>query len=98
MLIESAKLAPYWNPQLEALHEQELTLGNPNRATLSVARKLVEYMLAVERQGHVSDEPYLYAHSRREDQMAVCENLVCRIPGCLRRHLRPDTANGCMVT
>ena len=50
MLIEAAKLAPRWNPQLAALHEKELNRGNRNRATLAVARKLVEYMLAVERQ------------------------------------------------
>ena len=50
MLIEAAKLAPHWNPQLAALHEKELNRGNRNRATLAVARKLVEYMLAVERQ------------------------------------------------
>ena len=50
MLIEAAKLAPHWNPQLAALHEKELTRGNRNRATISVARKLVEYMMAVERQ------------------------------------------------
>lgn len=50
MLIEAAKLAPHWNPQLAALHEKELIRGNRNRATLAVARKLVEYMLAVERQ------------------------------------------------
>jgi len=50
MLIEAAKLAPRWNPQLAALHEKELIRGNRNRATISVARKLVEYMMAVERQ------------------------------------------------
>jgi transposase len=50
MLIEAAKLAPRWNPQLAALHEKELNCGNRNRATMAVARKLVEYMLAVERQ------------------------------------------------
>lgn len=50
MLIEAAKLAPHWNPQLAALHAKELTRGNRNRATLSVARKLVEYIMAVERQ------------------------------------------------
>jgi transposase len=50
MLIEAAKLAPRWNPQLAALHEKEVNQGNRNRATISVARKLVEYMLAVERQ------------------------------------------------
>jgi len=50
MLIEAAKLAPRWNPQLAALHEKEVNQGHRNRATISVARKLVEYMLAVERQ------------------------------------------------
>ena len=50
ILIEAAKLAPRWNPQLAALHDKELKKGNRNRATLAVARKLVEYMLAVERQ------------------------------------------------
>jgi transposase len=50
MLIEAAKLAPRWNPQLAALHEKELLRGNRNRATISIARKMVEYMLAVERQ------------------------------------------------
>jgi len=50
ILIEAAKLAPRWNPQLAMLHEKELARGNHNRATLAVARKLVEYMLAVERQ------------------------------------------------
>lgn len=50
ILIEAAKLAPRWNPQLAAVHEKELLRGNRNRATLAVARKLVEYMMAVERQ------------------------------------------------
>ena len=50
MLIEAAKLAPRWNPHLAAIHEKELKNGHRNRATLAVARKLVEYMLAVERQ------------------------------------------------
>jgi transposase len=49
ILIEAAKLAPHWNEQLAALHEKELARGNRNRATLAVARKLVEYMLAVDR-------------------------------------------------
>jgi transposase len=61
MLIESAKLAPRWNPQLAALHEKEAARGNRNRATLAVARKLVEYMLAVERQGKDFESPKLAA-------------------------------------
>jgi len=56
MLIEAAKLAPYWNPQLAALHERELARGNRNRATLAVARKLVEYLLAVDRRGRPFEE------------------------------------------
>jgi len=49
MLIEAAKLAPRWNPQLAALYARELARGNRNRATLAVARKLVKYILAVDR-------------------------------------------------
>jgi transposase len=48
-LIEAAKLAPHWNEQLALLHEKESARGNKNRATLVIARKLVEYMLAVDR-------------------------------------------------
>jgi transposase len=51
MLIEAAKIAPMWNPQLAALYEKELGKGNRNRATLAVARKMVEFMLAVDRRG-----------------------------------------------
>lgn len=51
VLIEAAKLAPRWNRQLAALHERELARGNCNRATLAVARKLVAYLLAVDKSG-----------------------------------------------
>jgi len=50
-LIEAAKLAPRWNPQLAAVHAQELERGHRNRATLAVARKLVGYLLAVDKSG-----------------------------------------------
>jgi transposase len=51
VLIEAAKLAPRWNPQLAALHAKQLELGHRNRATLQVARKLVAYLLAVDKSG-----------------------------------------------
>ena len=51
VLIEAAKLAPRWNRQLAELHEQELKRGHRNRATLEVARKLVAYLLAVDKSG-----------------------------------------------
>ncbi len=49
VLIEAAKLAPRWNPQLAEVHERENAKGNRNRATLAVARKLVAYMMAVDK-------------------------------------------------
>jgi transposase len=49
VLIEAAKLAPRWNEQLAEVHAKELTKGNRNRATLAVARRLVAYMMAVEK-------------------------------------------------
>jgi transposase len=51
VLIEAAKLAPRWNPQLAALHARQLERGHANRATLQVARKIVAYLLAVDNSG-----------------------------------------------
>jgi hypothetical protein len=48
-LIEAAKIAPLWNSQLAAVHERELKKGNRNRATLAVARRMVAYMMAVDK-------------------------------------------------
>jgi transposase len=49
VLVEAAKLAPRNSPELAMVRDRELERGNPNRATLAVARKMVCYMLAVER-------------------------------------------------
>ena len=49
ILVEAAKIAPHWNQQLAIVHDRELEKGNRNRATLAVARRLVSYMLAVDR-------------------------------------------------
>ena len=52
ILVEAAKLAPRWNPQLAAVYEKEVARGsNRNEATLAVARKLVSYMLCVDKSG-----------------------------------------------
>jgi transposase len=51
ILIEAAKLAPRYNPQLAAVHQRTLERGNRNRATLAVARKLVAYLMAVDKSG-----------------------------------------------
>ena len=49
VLIECAKLAPRHDEELARLHEKELQRGNRNRATLAIARRLVAYLLAVDR-------------------------------------------------
>jgi transposase len=49
VLIEAAKLAPRYSHELAMVRDRELQKGNPNRATLAVARKMVSYILAVER-------------------------------------------------
>ena len=48
-LIEAAKLAPRYSPALALLYDRERQKGNANRATLAVARKLVAYLMAVDR-------------------------------------------------
>ena len=54
ILIEAAKLAPRYNPPLAAVQERERKRGNRNRATLAVARKLVAYLMAVDK----SEKPF----------------------------------------
>jgi len=58
VLIEAAKLAPRQSHELALIRERELQKGNRNRATLAVARKMVAYLLAVDRrkQGFVPNE------------------------------------------
>jgi transposase len=48
-LVEAAKMAPRNSPALAMLYDQEKQKGNANRATLAVARKLVAYLVAVDR-------------------------------------------------
>src|SRR5215472_5503606 len=49
VLVEAAKLAPRQSPDLAMVYEKEKLKGNRNRATLAVARKMVAYLLAVDR-------------------------------------------------
>ena len=77
MLIEAAKLAPRWNPQLAALHARQLELGHANRATLQVARKLVAYLLAVDKSGQpfqvVTPPPTAEKHYENKNKKANCD-------------------------
>ena len=51
VLVEAAKLAPRKDHELALVCETEKQEGNANRATLAVARKIVAYLLAVDRGG-----------------------------------------------
>jgi transposase len=52
ILIEAAKLATRWNPQLERVYNKAKDRGaNKNEATIEVARTLVSYLLCVDKTG-----------------------------------------------
>jgi len=51
VLIEAAKIAIRYNPRLAEVYEKELKGGNKNSASLAVARKLVAYLLAIDKSG-----------------------------------------------
>jgi len=51
VLIEAAHLAPRWNVGLAEVQAKVLSHGNQNQAAIAVARRLVKYMLAVDRRG-----------------------------------------------
>jgi transposase len=48
-LIEAAKMAPRYSPTLALLYDREKPRGTANRAMLAVARKLVAYLMAMDR-------------------------------------------------
>jgi transposase len=50
VLVEAAKLAPRQSPELALIHQKAMEKGNRNRATLAVARKMVAWLLAVDRE------------------------------------------------
>jgi transposase len=49
-LVEAAKLASRQSHELAVIYDRDKQRGNGNRATLAVARKMVAYLLAVDRQ------------------------------------------------
>ena len=67
ILIEAAKLAPRFNPQLAQVRERELQRGNANRATLAVARKLVAYLMCVDKSG----EPFTLMQTQEPEDTSA---------------------------
>ena len=81
MLIEAAKLAPRHNETLRQLYEHEFARGPRNRATVAVARKLVAYLLAVDRRERDFEGlPWPSARARRQARVS---------DGRLRRETQP---------
>jgi transposase len=103
VLIEAAKLAPRWNPRLRQVRDRELERGHRNRATLAVARKLVAYLLAVDRSGQAFVEESRAAgrgtppklNEKRKTKISLWSRAACRsspvgdCAGKLRFPMRP---------
>jgi hypothetical protein len=84
-LVEAAKLAPQYRHELALVYERERQRGNKNRAALAVARKMVAYMLAVERRKRTSCPP---SNLQAPQQRKTCQSMkkhqdhpVSRLPG-----------------
>ena len=60
VLVEAAKLAPKQSHELALVYERVTEKGNANRATIAVARKMVTYLLAVDR----ANRPFVPAEKR----------------------------------
>ena len=81
-LIEAAKMAPRYSPALALLYDRERQKGNANRATLAVARKLVAYLMAVDRgQRHflVVDQQTAQPRRLRSRQRKVFQRAACQV-------------------
>ena len=76
MLIEAAKLAPRWNAELALVYEREKQKGNCNQATLAVARKLVAYLMAVDREKVLSNRVWPRWPRSRLENRAGRKNVV----------------------
>lgn len=62
-LIEVAKVAPRWRAEFALVHEAEKQEVNRNRATLSIARKLVGYLISIDRENRPFSPTYREVHS-----------------------------------
>ncbi len=78
VLIEAAKLAPRWNPELAAVHEKEVARGNRNQATIAVARRLAAYLLAVDRRRTPFEAK---AGTKAEGETEACAKAEARAAG-----------------
>ena len=94
VLVEAAKLAPRQDHDLALVYETEKQKRNTNRATLAVARKMVAYLLAVDRGKNGTSCPQKITRERRPRNLRLGKNKrshsaqaarSCRLPTERRR-------------
>ena len=81
-LIEAAKMAPRNSPELAMLYDKEKQKGNANRATLAVARKLVAYLMAVDRgqrNFQVAETSRHRCVARGDEQGGFLRRVACQV-------------------
>jgi transposase len=82
VLIEAAKLGPRLSPDLALIYDTEKHKDHANRASIAVARKLVAYLLAVDRSGR----EFVVAREREAAAEAATKykqgsfNATCQVP------------------
>ena len=96
VLVEAAKLAPRNSHELALVYEKEKQKGNANRATLAVARKMVAYLLAVDR----GQRPFIPAeelqHCSQRKPSPRQKNRITQRAGCQVLHVA-DWAKECKL-
>jgi hypothetical protein len=90
-LVEAAKLAPRQSYELAVIYDRERQKGNGNRETLAVARKMVAYLLAVDRQQrdlrllkNAGLRQHKYCRNKQDEQIAQTAR-SCMLPTERRR-------------
>ena len=87
-LVEAAKLAPRYDHDLALLYENEKKKGNANRATLAVARKMVAYLMAVDREQRDFVPEQSAAGRRPKNRASEEKNIrITKRAGCQVLHL-----------
>src|SRR5258708_7449207 len=90
-LVEAAKLAQKQRYELAVIYDRERQKGNGNRETLAVARKMVAYLLAVDRQQrdlhllkNAGLRQHKYCRNKQDEQIAQTAR-SCMLPTERRR-------------
>lgn len=98
VLVEAAKVAPRYHPELAQWHARELARGGRNRATLAVARRLVARLMAVDRRATPFEPRGDDAHATR-NKHEFCGHTMTRgkAPGAAKRRAPDAPSHGADV-